>query len=171
MCGNAWAIMACVRFLRFFSWYLLLRKVDRFVRRHSVSNIRVIYRAVYFFGFTRRLDADRLIWWPKSRCYGRFVYSDWSYHIGHSLPTQLSIGLIFVVLGTGLLKTNIWRDGLGQFCMCKRPPSWQCIHHIIWVLTLVIWSAMAFAVTWQVTRLSLGFWGRRLWDGYWTYSI
>ena len=63
--------------------------------------------AVYFFGLPGGWIADRLIGGQKAVFYGGFIIM-----IGHiilAIPTESSffIGLIFVVLGTGLLKPNI----------------------------------------------------------------
>lgn len=63
--------------------------------------------AVYFFGLPGGWIADRLIGGQKAVFYGGVVIM--AGHIILAIPTDWSffIGLIFVVLGTGLLKPNI----------------------------------------------------------------
>ena len=63
--------------------------------------------AVYFFGLPGGWIADRLIGGQKAVFYGGIIIM--TGHIILAIPTDWSfyIGLIFVVLGTGLLKPNI----------------------------------------------------------------
>jgi POT family proton-dependent oligopeptide transporter len=90
----------------------------------SVATASAIYGlytgAVYFFGLPGGWIADRLIGGQKAVFYGGFVIM-----IGHiilAIPSDSTffLGLIFVVLGTGLLKPNIGAM-VGQLYGSKDP--------------------------------------------------
>lgn len=114
--------------------------------------------AVYFMGLPGGWLADRLIGGQKAVWYGGIIIM-----IGHiilAIPATSTfyIGLIFVVLGTGLLKPNIGAI-VGQLYAPEDQRREVVIPSIIWGLTLVPLSGIPYAVIcksiWAITGPSV----------------